>query len=193
MAVEMIDDLAEQMEIDLNDSYQEEYKNNNRRKNEELVKNPLVTKGFMYSRLVQKWFDKNNNMFLDKGKELEKFATLGFDKKSVKDNLHKLQNILENIFRYQYFIPAKISRAVGAIDIETEKPQKNLPKDSDGSAKIALITINKSLESWVELTKIFPQKEDEILEILVALKKLLDETKKIFPGAMSFIRPGFDE
>ncbi len=193
MAVELIDDLAEQMKIDLNDSNHEEYKNHHRKKNEELIKNPLVTRGFMYSRLVQKWFDKNNYLFLDKGREMEKFASFGFDKKSVEDHLYKLQDILENIFRYQYFIPAKISRAVGAIDIEIENPQKNLPKDSDGSAKIALITIHKSIDAWAELNKIFPQKEDEILEILVLLKKLLNETNKIFPNAMSFIRPGFDE
>jgi hypothetical protein len=68
-----------------------------------------------------------------------------------------------------------------------------LPKDSDGSAKVALIGIDRSISAWGIMLRYFPAYEDELLKILVVLEKLRKKVEKEFPDARSFFRPGFDE
>ena len=68
-----------------------------------------------------------------------------------------------------------------------------LPKDSDGSAKVALIGIDRSISAWGIMLRYFPACEDELLKILVVLEKLRKKVEKEFPDARSFFRPGFDE
>lgn len=62
-----------------------------------------------------------------------------------------------------------------------------------GSAKVALIAIDRSMGAWVKILEIFPDDQDEIIFLL----GLLDQTKRLlleaFPGAMEFKRPGFDD
>ena len=70
---------------------------------------------------------------------------------------------------------------------------EDFPKDSDGSAKVALIGIDRSLAAWGILLKYFPSQEDEIFPILVHLEQLRKNTEKAFPDGRAFVRPGFDE
>jgi hypothetical protein len=67
------------------------------------------------------------------------------------------------------------------------------PKDSDGSAKVALIAIDRSISAWGEIRKCFPEAGDKIIDLLVHLDRLRRKTEKTFPSARSFKRPGFDE
>ncbi len=67
------------------------------------------------------------------------------------------------------------------------------PKDSDGSAKVALIGIDRSLCAWGELLNYFNQQRESITKIMTFLKSLRDLTEQEFPNARDFIRPGFDE
>jgi hypothetical protein len=64
--------------------------------------------------------------------------------------------------------------------------------DAQGSAKIALIMINRSIASWTKLMEFLPIFEDDALNFLKKLaiiKKLIQEKH---PDAMDFKRPGFD-
>jgi hypothetical protein len=67
------------------------------------------------------------------------------------------------------------------------------PKDSDGSAKVALIGIDRSMAAWRGIYDYFPFHRDQILAIIVHLDRLRNRVEKIFPQARNFIRPGFDE
>ncbi len=80
----------------------------------------------------------------------------------------------------------------GKFEDRYEMPD-DIPKDSDGSAKIALIATDRSISAWGKLLKHLPKSEDEILEILVLLERLRNMTEKEFPDARKFVRPGFDE
>ncbi len=62
------------------------------------------------------------------------------------------------------------------------------PKDSDGSVKVALIGIDRSIAAWGKMLSFFPEKEDEILELLVQLERLRRSTEKEFPDARDFKR-----
>jgi hypothetical protein len=70
---------------------------------------------------------------------------------------------------------------------------EEFPKDSDGSAKVALIAIDRSMAAWGHMLKHFPGHRDQILSIIMHLDRLRRRVEKIFPEARNFIRPGFDE
>ena len=67
------------------------------------------------------------------------------------------------------------------------------PKDFDGSAKVALIGIDRSLAAWAGMLATLPEEEDNLYKILIHLEQLRRKTEAEFPNARSFIRPGFDE
>jgi len=68
----------------------------------------------------------------------------------------------------------------------------DMPKDSDGSAKVALIGTDRSIAAWAGLQQHFPEKADEILDFLLLLERIRKRTEKELPNARAFVRPGFD-
>src|SRR5207249_5183119 len=65
--------------------------------------------------------------------------------------------------------------------------------DSDGSAKIALIAIDRSLSAWRLMQNALPEKTESTVPMLIELEKLRRGLEQIFPRARDFVRPGFDE
>ena len=97
---------------------------------------------------------------------------------------------------YQPFIYVKLCRAIGSRaceDLETDEEMKRFPKDSEGTAKIALIAMDRSISAWAGLRESLGQEADGILELLAKLTALRRETERVFPDARAFVRPGFDE
>jgi hypothetical protein len=70
--------------------------------------------------------------------------------------------------------------------------EDDFPKDSEGSAKIALIGIDRSLSAWGELAAQWDGRGAAIGEIVNHLSRLRAMVEKEFPRARDFIRPGFD-
>lgn len=65
--------------------------------------------------------------------------------------------------------------------------------DSNGSAKVALVAIDRSTAAWGALQLSLPDKAHSINPILLELDRLRRLTEKRFPQARDFIRPGLDE
>ena len=93
---------------------------------------------------------------------------------------------------YQYFICAKVMRAVRGRVEEDEDGCDEFPKDSDGSAKIALIAIDRSIAAWAMIRHYITDAAKEIVDLIAFLDGLRQAVEKTFPSARSFIRPGFD-
>jgi hypothetical protein len=74
-----------------------------------------------------------------------------------------------------------------------EEDLKDIPSDADGSAKIALIGIDRSIAAWAVILKSMPEQEKEILDFLVQLERLRRQAEQTFPKARAFVRPGFDD
>ncbi len=77
--------------------------------------------------------------------------------------------------------------------IENKEEEFWAKDDSDATAKVALIAVERSINAWASLLKLFKNNENDILDILVILKKIEKLAKNEFPDAMKFIRPGLDE
>jgi len=65
--------------------------------------------------------------------------------------------------------------------------------DSIGSAKVALIGIDRSISAWGKLHEHFPERTDSILDILVYVNRLRRRVEQLFPQARNFKRLGFDD
>ncbi len=79
-------------------------------------------------------------------------------------------------------------------DIPGTNPDNDIVEinDTNGSAKVALIGIERSIAAWAGLLSYLPELEDEILDLLVILKRLIILVESAFPDARFFLRPGFD-
>jgi hypothetical protein len=65
--------------------------------------------------------------------------------------------------------------------------------DSNGSAKIALVAMDRSIAAWRALQISLPEKSETIKPMLIELSGLRGDVEKRFPCARDFIRPGLDE
>jgi hypothetical protein len=113
-----------------------------------------------------------------------------------RETAHEITDALEVAQWYQHFIHVKLQRAVGSRVFESEERDETLrayPRDSDGSAKVALIAIDRSMAAWAALRERFESRHgDAILDLLVQLERLRRAVEAEFPQARAFQRPGFD-
>ena len=69
----------------------------------------------------------------------------------------------------------------------------HVQEDGNGSAKIALIAIDRSMAAWHAMEMCLPGKSDSIAPIVADLERLRWLLEEEFPDARGFMRPGFDE
>lgn len=108
---------------------------------------------------------------------------------------------LEVIRWYQYFIAAKVFRALMGSDSElqdiysdgNEDEINPSQTDANGSAKIALIAIERSLGAWRIMQSCVPDKTESVAPLMKNLENLRSGIEEELPLARDFIRPGFDE
>jgi len=100
--------------------------------------------------------------------------------------------MLQIIGWYHFFIAAKIKRALYAeADYEEDADFDAFCNDGDGSIKIALIAIDRSIIAWgVLLTNETHREIKPLIQLLETLRRMCEEK---FPNARDFLRPGFDE
>jgi hypothetical protein len=103
-----------------------------------------------------------------------------------------LEEPIQVIRHYQYFIYPKIVRAVEGRLSAKAATESELESDACGTAKVALIAIDRSLAAWSLLYGEYQSEEDSTLSILVHLDRLRRSIEVVFPAARSFIRPGLD-
>jgi hypothetical protein len=95
---------------------------------------------------------------------------------------------------YQFLIAVKTMRGVlSRIREEEGEHFEDMPKDSDGSIKVALIGIDRSIAAWRLLQLSRPEFSHAIMPLLLQLERLRVDTEAEFPLAREFVRAGFDE
>ncbi len=153
---------------------------------------PYSLAAMEYIQMVDEWFKINEVRLKEKGNELLSIAQANFPGTSPDDDAFKINDCLEVIRWYQHQIYVKLCRAAsGTIRTESEK-LVYVQGDADGSAKVAIIGIERSNAAWIALMQHLFDLEPDILNLLVILKRLLSQVEIAFPKARAFIRPGFD-
>ena len=91
-------------------------------------------------------------------------------------------------------ISAKLHRALDGRDRHTHHPEGDddpLQNDWNGSAKVALLSLERSEIAWRAIAQ--PTSDPVAVLLADAARDLHRLTLEEFPRAMSFVRPGFDE
>ena len=190
---EMLEETAEELGIDINAIDYEEISQEESIKDRIVENHECCRQAKKYSELVDDLFESEYipSLRVIGRKDIEKTG------ESTKTNPSEvpvaIEEVLEIIQWYQHFIYVKLMRSVRGTLGDDSEFEDEYPKDSDGSAKVALIAIERSMAAWTHMHNYFPSHQDQILAILTQLDRLRKRVETIFPEAMNFIRPGFDE
>lgn len=126
--------------------------------------------------------------------EFTRQVDLGLVEYSVaKVQVAKFEDALEVIRWYLFFIPVKSKRVLNDLSADFGEDCSESEKTYNGSAKIAMISIERSMQAWKILLDALPAEEGSILALLVLLEKSRKSLSSLVPNYARFIRPGFDE
>jgi hypothetical protein len=190
--LELLKELAEEKGVSL-DALDTESGKEERRLLEEAAKNhPCSLSAKAYGERVDAWFDSAKKLFEEKEETLSQDARLGIPNVNPAGEAFRITDAAEVIRWYQHQIYVKLMRALHGELEERPEILKDFPKGSDGSAKVALIGIDRSIAAWGEMRSHFQEREDDILDLLIHLDRLRRSVEKTFPKARAFQRPGFD-
>lgn len=202
---QMIVEWAEEEGIDLETLEGEVLLAEREQQREDAKEHRLSLSARRYAKMVQEWFEQE--LAIERSVHDDTTGTVNNAEEDI-----DVSDAIEVVRWYQFFIPSKIFRALigferqtsagepapdnfgqPAASAEDEALMEISGNHSDGSAKIALIAIDRSLNAWRILQLSLPEKTDSILPMLVKLDRLRQATEAVFPRARDFIRPGFDE
>jgi hypothetical protein len=93
---------------------------------------------------------------------------------------------------FHMMIHVKAMRALHGL-AEDNPAERDWPPDHDGSAKVALIGIDRSHTAWLDLVETGIASVSEVASFIDDLVWLRAALERTFPKARAFVRPGFDE
>lgn len=189
----MISAMAEERGIDLSPEalepirQQKEIQRNNARNH------PLAKAAEEYAHAVTQWFERESSKMELVSDTLQESDPEG----ELNDSVDGYTDEYVEVIRwYQFFIAAKLIRALMSSVDEDDYQEDEAARDSDGSTKAALIGIDRSISAWklmYDSRAEQAEQSDTIQHLLLDLEKLRLSAEREFPGARDFIRPGFDE
>lgn len=191
LAMELLHDFAEEEGIDLSNIDSEAIEAKERKIRKKAEEHPAAQKARQYSKQVNQWFTSATDDFEGIEEMLLKKLTLGLPEKRIKQESETLRNLIEIIRWYQHQIYVKIIRALQSKYDQFDE-ESTIQNDANGSAKVALSGIERSMSAFGNLMKFIPGQEDQILPLLVFLEQIKQHLELTFPNMQDFQRPGFD-
>ena len=193
VTLDLLKEAAEREGIDL-DSLDIEEVVEEERLNRELAENHQCCRAAkVYAEMVDNWFDSVRDLFEEKEDELNSGVRIDLPKADPAGIAASFEDAVQVILWYHHQIHIKLMRAIRGRMGEELDLLEEFSKDSDGSAKVALIAIDRSMAAWGEIRNHFVVREHVSRDMLGHLDRLRRMVEKVFPAARSFIRPGFDK
>ena len=146
-----------------------------------------------YISMTNDWFDANVFIYEDDEGAFEAISAPDSTHSTSRKDTRPLIDAVDVIRWYQHQIYVKLNRAYHSSRDEEFEVLNDFPKDSDGSTKVALIGMDRSISAWGEILKFSSYQEENIIGIIAHLDRLRNLTEAEFPDARAFVRPGFDE
>ena len=195
LTMELIQESADEKGIDLSDMEDaNDFMEKRELIREETKKTPMATIAWEYSELARAWLKDISPSLKDLEANLQQTALMGLPDRNPEKEALAIRDALEVIPWYMHQIYVKLMRAQdGRKEDDAWFEENDFPKDSDGSARVALIGIDNSIKAWSTMMQYLSQQEDVILPILSKLEHLRKLVETEFPGARSFKRPGFSD
>jgi hypothetical protein len=189
--IEMLQKMAEERGIDLEDLKDGEAYDKEKQKAKKTRNHPLALIALDYMQSVEKWFNTNDHLQACKENYLHN-VDLGVNLEESDRALRLIDEASNIIHWYLFQIHIKLSSAVRYYphDPNFEDELNNM---HHSSAKIALIGIENSMKAWQSLSAYLKNEEDFILETLLKLQQLKTKIHQQFPLLYKYKRPFFDE
>lgn len=148
---------------------------------------------------VDAWLKASDADLKAHAQDLLETARQPFTREDVEEEVRQIGEMIEVVAWYHTFIPPKMSRAVGGL-LERDRgdgPAADILResrlhDANGSGKVTLEAIERSIAAWLRLRDILPAHESAILNMLAMLDRMRRGIRATLPGAEAFRRPGFD-
>ncbi len=137
------------------------------------------------------WLNEEKTLLERAGRQQIRQIGLGLrTQEEAMPMLHALKDAWEMIRWYRTLIPVKTQSALRALIEPTNDPHLNAYHL--GKAKLVLVSIDRSLLAWQTMLQHYPEKTDNLLDLLALLTRLRREMESTFPEARAFKRPGLD-
>lgn len=187
---EMISAMAEERGVDLSPEALEPIRQRKEILRGDARKHPLAKAAESYAHAVMHFFEPESSKAVLVSETVEDSNP----ERELDDYTDgDIDEYIEVIRWYQFFIAAKLIRALMSRVDEDDYLDDESARDSDGSAKAALVGIERSISAWKLMYDSLPEQSDTIRKFLLDLETLRPSAETEFPGARDFIRPGFDE
>ncbi|MEO6131696.1 MAG: hypothetical protein ABIQ02_07600 [Saprospiraceae bacterium] len=196
LTIDLLNKLAQEKGIDLNEIAEDENPVLERKRDRKTIeKSPLTRLAKEYLDQTQRWMDNLDIAANAKDKELQQAHLMQFPDRDPERELAELKNSIDVVHWYYFQINVKLTLAQMSRQSEADHPEDEdqISKDSNGSAKVALIVMENSIGAWGLFLQHFPELEESILNILSILSRLRRMTEAEFPDAHRFHRVGFDD
>ena len=155
----------------------------------EADKKALMELALNYKSQIESWFVENR--LVNEEKARLKLHEYGENEQIT------FADCVEILRRYSSLVPNKVERSLNEKDERGKNPditdKLNPYRDNVGSAKVAVIAVERSLAAFLLLQNKLKEDEKIISDLMNQLLIIKALTLTIFPDAMQFIRPGFDE
>lgn len=160
-------------------------------KDELIFNSQLMLQADKYSELVDAWFADFESLLYVGSHSLKEI--FDFKEEEEMNDVELLIFDKTEIIRwFQFIIPSKLFRALRSKANTEETGNDFYAHDCIASAKVALISIDNSIDAWTSYMHQFPGAEDRMLPILLLLSGLRTLVEEVFPDSRKFVRPGFD-
>jgi hypothetical protein len=157
------------------------------------VNNMVLKAGRLYEDKVDDFLDENADAGHIVMEEFQPGSLFKMAEKTLSDEQKQNANeLIAIIMRYQLQLYLKLSRAYYSQGREAEESVSGEPLESDGTAKVCLLLIDRSMSAWHGLQRFFPHQTATIDDILFLLMRMKNRLLQDFPHAPAFFRPGFD-
>lgn len=144
-----------------------------------------------YLRQTGYWLKEEELLLKQTGQQQIREMALGLrTEEETMPILHALKDAWEMICWYRALIPVKIQSSLRALNSPSTDVLLNTYHL--GKAKLVLVSIDRSLLAWQTLISFYPEKTDDVLDLLALLSRIRREMETLFPDARAFQRPGLD-
>jgi hypothetical protein len=191
-AQEMLHEMMRERGIELPPTDLEADQERQRRLDDEARSHPCARAAQGYEDAVRAWLETAGPRLQRHGESLTSQLELQLPGADPEGDARRLADATEVVQWYQYQIAVKLMRAARSACDDDGVEDDPAQGDAAGSAKVALIGIDRSLGAWSELLRQLPDQEDAILPLLAGLSQLRRDVEAAFPHARAFVRPGFD-
>lgn len=194
--IELIHQAAASYGIDLTTQSAEEEKEMEEKRKQlrnKVEEHKLTRLGLQYANESLKWLKVQPGIAEAQQELISKVQVSSSNLDEVAKEAAVIKDCVKVIEWYSHFIYVKLSRALhGKLDDDWEE-EDDFQTDANGSARVALLAIERSLQAWLKLYELIPAREDDFLSMLVLLQKIKNATEAEFPNVLKFKHPFYEE